>query len=296
MRLAQRFAGGRFPYGVVLVVLAVVALVSFLAGEALTAPARRAVGAPPRDLPVVDVAFRSRSGVVIRGWLAPHPSLRGAVLLLHGIRADRRAMLARARFLYGAGYSVLLIDLQAHGESGGERITFGARESEDVEAAVAFLRDALPAQPLGAIGVSLGGAAIVLAKRAPPLSAVVLESVYPSIEEATANRLKQRFGPAGALLSPLLLGQIELRLALTTNDLRPIDAVARLDAHVLIIHGARDRHTTRLEAERLFAAARAPKTLWVVDGAAHVDLHRFAPREYEARVERFFAEALQRAR
>ncbi len=44
---------------------------------------------------------------------------KGAVLLLHGVRADRREMLNRARFLKEEGYSVLLIDLPSHGESDG---------------------------------------------------------------------------------------------------------------------------------------------------------------------------------
>jgi len=51
------------------------------------------------------------------------------VLLLHGVRADRREMLGRARFLNRLGYGILLIDLPAHGESPDDHITFGAREA-----------------------------------------------------------------------------------------------------------------------------------------------------------------------
>ncbi len=85
------------------------------------------------------------------------------VLLVHSIRSNRVEMLSRARFLNEQGYSALLIDLQAHGETPGDRITFGARESEDVKAAAAYLRNMFPGERLGAIGVSLGAAAIVLA-------------------------------------------------------------------------------------------------------------------------------------
>jgi alpha-beta hydrolase superfamily lysophospholipase len=65
---------------------------------------------------------------------------RGAVLLLHGVRSYRRSMLSRAIFLHDIGYSVLLINLQAHGESAGKRITLGYLESRDVVAAREFLR------------------------------------------------------------------------------------------------------------------------------------------------------------
>ena len=84
------------------------------------------------------------------------------MLLLHGIHADRRAMLGRARFLHYFGYSVLLIDLHAHGESAGEAITFGVAEADDARAALCYLRERLPQEPVALLGASLGGAALLL--------------------------------------------------------------------------------------------------------------------------------------
>ena len=39
----------------------------------------------------------------------------------------------------------------------------------------------------------------------------------------------------------------------------------------------------------MFAAAREPKELWLIDGAQHQDLHAYAGEEYETRVLRFFS-------
>ena len=47
-------------------------------------------------------------------------------------------MIDRGRFLRRAGYSVLLIDFQATGETKGDHITFGWKESQDVLAAMNF--------------------------------------------------------------------------------------------------------------------------------------------------------------
>ena len=60
---------------------------------------------------------------------------KGAVILLHGVHANKKSMLSRARFLVAAKYSVPLIDLQIHGESEGDRITFGHLEFLDVAVA-----------------------------------------------------------------------------------------------------------------------------------------------------------------
>jgi uncharacterized protein len=48
---------------------------------------------------------------------------RGAILLLHGIRGDRRQMVRRARWLHGLGYAVLLIDLPGQGASTADAVT-----------------------------------------------------------------------------------------------------------------------------------------------------------------------------
>lgn len=131
-------------------------------------------------------------GQFVVSWFARGDPSRGAALLLHGVRADRTQMLARARFLAKAGYSTLLIDLPAHGESPGERITFGGRESDGVKAAMAFLRGELPAERIWIIGVSLGAASAILADLQPPPRAMVIESMYPTIEEAVSDRLTAR--------------------------------------------------------------------------------------------------------
>jgi uncharacterized protein len=59
-----------------------------------------------------------------------------------------------------------------------------------------------------------------------------------------------------------------------------------------MISGTRDQHTPIEETRALFAAAAAPKELWAVDGAAHVNLHRFAGAEYERRVSEFLSRYL----
>jgi hypothetical protein len=55
-------------------------------------------------------------------------------------------MLPRARSLKEPGLAVLLIDLQAHGESEDERISFGYREAAEVRAAPAGRRRGQPAR------------------------------------------------------------------------------------------------------------------------------------------------------
>ena len=263
-----------------------------LAAAALHCAAARPATAPA-GLAAEPVAFRSASGSLIRGWLARGRAGGGAVLLLHGIDASRVEMVPRARFLQDAGYTVLLIDFRAHGESTGEDPTYGALESRDARAALAFLRAAAPDERVGVIGISMGGAAALLGPGPLPVDALVLESVYPTIDDAVHDRLRAWLGPVGPALQGFVMWALFPRLGVTATDLRPIDRIGAQTAPVFLLAGTADPYTTIAESRALFEAARAPKAYWPVEGAAHVDLHAFAPAEYERRVGTFLAEHLR---
>lgn len=261
-----------------------VVVISLAAGEWLTRPARAALGAPPPGVPGEALRIPYGDGQQVSGWFLPGRTDEGAVLLLHGVRGSRLQMLERARWLQREGIGCLLIDLPSHGESSGDRISFGRREALGVQAALGWLRGRLPGEKLGGIGVSLGGASLLFADRQPELDALVLESVYPTITDAVQDRLTNRLGPAGAWAAPLLLLQIPLRLGLGVHELRPIEAIRSVRAPLLVASGTEDRSTRWVETEQLFNAAPEPKQLWAVPGAGHEDLRDFDRQAYEARL------------
>src|SRR5258705_1006701 len=212
----------------------------------------------------------------------------GAIILMHGVRSNRLSMLDRARFLSSARYSVLLFDFQAHGERRGEHITLGYLESKDAQAAVRFVRKNVPGEKIGILGVSMGGAATLLASPSLNVNAIVLEMVYPRIDQAVSNRLTMRLGGWAAWLSPLLTWQLRPRLGFDSGALRPIDHVGSISAPKLFIAGADDQHTTISESQQMFDASSNPKELWLLKGAKHVDLYQVSKLEYEQRVLGFF--------
>jgi len=266
------------------IVLALIALVGWggIAYEAyrLALPDRRPVAPRPADLSARDIEFTSH-GVTVRGWFVRADQPRGVILLMHGIHANRSQMIDRARFLRRAGYSSLLYDSRAHGESGGTAITFGHLESDDARAALALARSFEPGKPAGVIAVSLGGAAALLAD--PPLDvrAIIAESVYPDIDGAISNRVRNAVGCCGPLGAPLLLAMFRPRLGFSASELRPIDHVKKLTTPKFFLFGTDDHDTTLRESVEMFDAAAEPKRMWAVEGARHVDLHGFARKRYE---------------
>jgi alpha-beta hydrolase superfamily lysophospholipase len=267
-------------------------------GLKLSSPAHTAIGAPPADLKAAVVEFPSASGATIRGWFIAGRPGHGAVVLMHGVHANRLVMLRRARLLSAQGFAVLLFDFQAHGESSGSRITFGHLEGRDAAAAVAFTRQRAPGERVGVIGSSLGGAAALLAPGGLHVDAMVLESVYPDIGAATANRISAVLGaPLGPLVSKPVAMLFELLMApilgASSSDLRPIDRIADISAPVLLLGGTSDTSTTAEETTAMFGRATAPKYIWLIQGAGHVDAEEYALEAYQARVFGFLSERLR---
>ena len=279
---------------VVITIAVTIVLCVAVAGSAvwnLASPDRTPVGGRPADIPIRDVEFAGHgaplSGVTLRGWFVKSDQHRGVIVLLHGIHANRQQMVTRARFLHSAGYSSLLCDSRAHGESGGDAITFGHLESQDARAEVALARSLAPGERVAVIGVSLGGAAALLAKPPLDIDAMILESVYPSIDRAIENRLRSPVRGAAPLFAPVMMAMIRPRLGFGANELRPIDRVGSLKTPKLLIFGTADRDTTLQESTEMFNAAAEPKQIWAVEGAGHVDLCGYAGGEYQRRVLEF---------
>jgi len=256
----------------------------WLTGLNLSASVNSSVGEPPADLKAQNVVFKG-----VHGWFVPANNNDYCILLMHGIRSDRRAMIDRARFLKNAGYASFLIDLQAHGETPGEKITFGYLESESARLAIDFLRINKQCQKVASIGQSLGGAASLLGQKPLNVDAYILEAVYPTIEDAIRNRFEVRMGGLAHVVAPLYYFQIPVRLGIPLDALRPVDAIKNVKAPVLIISGDKDRYTTISDSSRLFANAPAPKKLWAIERAGHTDFYKFSPEQYKHTVLAFLS-------
>lgn len=292
---------------VVLVILACVVLVWALAPAVraltlvATSPWRTspsAADARSNGLAVQDIHFAATDGTRLAGWLVLSAPDAPTVILVHGYKGSRVDMLPWARFLAAAGYNVLLYDSRGCGASDDWHITLGAHEPDDIVGAVAYLasRSDLTAKRFGALGVSLGAGAVLLAAaREPRLAAVVADSAWAD-ESFQLDRMGSI--PLGPLAVPVLPYEPALANALTGADLRmvsPLAAVQRVAPRaVLLIHSADDANaTTPLSGERaLYAAAGKPKQEWIAPSGGHAGALNAHPAEYEQHVLAFFAHYL----
>ncbi len=282
---------------IILVLLLVVPLLIlggfWFAASSLIAPVNQTVIDCPTELKCENTEFASESGANIKGWLVRGEPGKGAVILMHGVRGNRAAMLERMQFLNKSGYGVLAFDFQASGESIGKQVTFGYLESRDAEASIKYLHEKMPDEKIGVIGISMGGAAFLLQPNPQKVDALVLEMVYPSMRTAIDNRLNMWLFSGADNFSPLLTAQFPLRLGISADEMRPLTKISEFEIPLLEIAAENDRHTTLAESRQLFEAANEPKQLWIVPNAEHQDLYKLTPESYQEKITNFFEKTLR---
>lgn len=111
----------------------------------------------------------------------------GTVILPHGLYATGTRFLPHALSFAERGYRAVLVDLRAHGGSGGQYVTYGVREREDLGTVVATLREqGEPVPPVILFGTSLGGAvAIQGAATGAPADRIVAIAAFADAREPT---------------------------------------------------------------------------------------------------------------
>ena len=111
--------------------------------------------------PQQNVYIRSRDGLNLRARLIENGENRRFAILCHGYRAHSASMAGYAKGFFERGWSVLLPDARAHGESEGRWIGMGWPERLDLLDWVAELNRRYAAPEIALMGVSMGGATVM---------------------------------------------------------------------------------------------------------------------------------------
>lgn len=234
--------------------------------------------------------FQSRDGIGLAALLMRSPTSRATVILVHGHGTSKEAALPVAAMLYPA-FHVLALDVRGHGESDGSFTSVGYLERLDVIAAADWIAAELGG-PIGVAGVSMGAAAAILAAAEhPALAAIVADSGFTTLREVVATAAWRRGypRPLTPLLAELTCRTLALQQGYPVTAPDPIRAIGRITPRpLLVMHGATDSLCPVEHANRLYAAAGEPKSLWIAPEMEHATAHEHLAEEYGSRIREFF--------
>ena len=212
-------------------------------------------------------------GLKLRAWLGRGEPGLPAFVIAHGLGDSLESYLGHAQALRGRGFTVLLVDLRGHGASEGSLTTLGGLESDDVRAAMRFLREnALARQGIGLMGHSMGAVAVLLAAAdQPDVRVVVVEAPYDTYRASIAHHAKLLYGlPPWVPLIPLAIRAAEWRAGFAADSIDCVAAARRIRAPLLAIVDGADRRMPEPVVRRIIDAHAGPHQLWVAPGADHV--------------------------
>jgi pimeloyl-ACP methyl ester carboxylesterase len=241
-------------------------------------------------LPVQDISFYNLRGYLLSGWIAINSPDAPVIILTHGTPGNRVSMISRAAFLFQHGYNVLLFDFQSYGKSQGVMSTLGMVESEDILAAISYVksRDDTAHSKVGVLGLSMGATAAVLAAaRSNDIDALVAESCPEDATRVLSDVPNEATRDADQALASQIYG-------VDITQARPIAVVNTLANHTALffINGDADHTTPLAGMYQLYQAAGGSKQYWVVPGAGHAQSFDVDPIDFEARVDTFFDASL----
>ncbi|MFO6419593.1 alpha/beta hydrolase [Hylemonella sp. W303a] len=219
--------------------------------------------------------LQSADGTTVNAWFLPARdstsstapnSARGTILFLHGNAQNISTHLASVYWLPERGYNVLLLDYRGYGASQGAPSVEGAQLDIDTALRHLLARPDVDRRRIVLLGQSLGGALgmhyAAHGSHRQHLRAAVIDSAFTGYRDIAREKLRSTWvtWPFSGFLPWLV-----------TGDYNPLDAAPRISpVPLLLVHGDRDDVIPLHHARQLYEAAREPKTLWVIEGAAHI--------------------------
>jgi uncharacterized protein len=307
VRMRIRHTTGWLAASVAGIYLLICILTGIVAMDAALHPGRNPLTAAMRERTVelaaenhaqlAEVSITAADGAMLRAWsIVPLFRNGDAVLLLHGQADNRAGMLGPAGLLLRHGYSVLLPDARAHGNSGGAIATYGVLEADDIRRWVEWLGNAEHPRCIDGLGDSMGAGELLRSLEVERgYCAVVAESVFSSFREVAYDRMGQWFGSGPRLGRTVLRPAVDfgfvyarLKYGVNFSQASPLRAVSANSTPVLLIHGLADTNIPPRHSEQIKQANPAV-LLWEPPHAGHCGASSADPAGYEAHVLGWFA-------
>ena len=284
--------------GIVLIIIAL----PFILVYANTHPPRYVLNIPPSDYhsEYETVSFITKDGLTLAGWLIK-PDSSGtrspAIIICHGLGANKSDFTDLAVFLAQRGYLVLAFDFRAHGDSEGSRTSLGFHEKKDVHAALLYLssRSDVDKGRIGIFGFSLGGStAILSAAETRNFRAIAVDSAFTSLRDQARQAITGFYHlPAFPFVNVAVLSY-ELYFQTNVGKIDPESVIGTISpAPILIIAGEGDDMIPAENGRRLYRAALEPKELWVIPVGGHGGTVASAGSAYNIRIVSFFDKHLK---
>lgn len=220
-----------------------------------------------------DIYITSHDGLKLHGLWVPAENPKGTVLFAHGYRSCMLVDFGLAfDFYHKRGMNLLIPEQRSHGKSQGRFITFGVKESRDMQRWLDFHNQEFGSCPVILSGLSMGASTVLyLADKALPdnVKGIIADCGFTSPKEILSSVFTRviHLPAAPSIWVADLFARLFAGFSLSECDTRKSLAGSRLP--VLMVHGTDDNFVPCEMTKEGFAACTGPKQLLLAEGAEH---------------------------
>jgi uncharacterized protein len=253
-------------------------------------PFRRSGTEKPSDFGLKYENFTVQNDTVkILGYYIPNDTAKATLICTHGISANKERNINFAKKLHDIGYNVVLIDLRAHGTSGGNYCTFGYYEKYDLQKVVDFVLAKTSNPNIGIHGHSLGGAvALQTLEVEPRLKFGVVESTFTNFMDVSYEYSDDFTGIKSRLLCNYITEKSAAIAQFERYNINPEESCRHITVPVFMEHGTADEKIPFEMGQKNFAAlASAEKYFYPIQNGSHSRVHADGGEAYWAAMTAF---------
>ncbi|MGG9960750.1 alpha/beta hydrolase [Ferruginibacter sp. SUN106] len=244
------------------------------------------IGTKP-DSAFSNIKLKTKDSLVLDAWLIRVAHSKGTIALFHGHGSEKSANLSQSNTFNEMGYSTILVDFRAHGQSEGNTCTIGYREAEDIKLVYDFL-EKNGEKNIILYGISMGAATVTKAINDYDLAPkkIILEMPFASLNETAEGKMRMAGLPAEPLASLLTFwgGAIN---GFWAFNMRPKEFVKKIKCPVLLQWGRQDKGVSGAEINEIFKNISSTKKLVVYEKSGHENLCENEPEKWEGNIDAF---------
>ncbi len=200
--------------------------------------------------------------VIIYGEFHPVKNPRGCVILAHGFGQNRYILIPQEQMFRRMGFSTILFDQRAFGESKEKYCTFGVKEGKDVACLVTWVKERCgDTCPIILFGVSMGAATVMnTLKYTNQVDYLIEDCGFASLRKVAFSLYRSLgMGEPGKEVMTDLEEETK-KLGFELDDNTSMNVIRDADIPVCIIHGSSDSTIEEDNARDLFAVCRHQKS------------------------------------
>lgn len=244
--------------------------------------------------PSEDVSIETRDGLTLQGHYFPEGNEKKVALCLHGYTSESmKDNLAISGYYLSRGYSLLLVDARAHGESEGTYIGFGCLDRQDAMGWLDWIIERCGGDvEILLHGTSMGGATALMMSGLtlpPQVKGIVSDCGFTSPKEVFTHALHSMYHlpafpviPAADLINRRLAGY-------GMDECNAAREVRKATVPILMIHGSADTFVPASMCDEIYENIASPKRKLIVEGAAHAESYYKDTESYEKALDEFIA-------